>query len=296
MYEYIETMCPNTLMEVRTLRNSNRYNVFNYISESGEHISLTNDYDNDAINGVYHEIDGILSYNIDVASEISSKRLRIDAAAFFPEFTNNNMRGRAYEEKFRYIFPPGYVDRLKMSEGTEFYYLSNDERLADFQGDEVWLIGLYDFTLTTPSIPAGTYEVRMGYQPTDGRGAAQLYWDGIPCGIPLDLRLLADNPKVGYVTPGSDSNDPEGFENDKMMRNRGYMKGPSSFRSNGEWYADSKVNARRSRSVLRKILGIYSFDKAGTHEFKVKAARKGQFMLDYLEFVPVEYIEREGVD
>ena len=295
MYEYIETMCPNTLMQVSTLRTAGRTNLFNYIPETSSYVTLVDgNYDNDAVNGVYHEITDILTYNYDVASMISSKRIRIDAASMFPELTNNNWRGRAVESKLRYLIPPGYIERLQIGEGTDLHYLSNDSRLGDYQGDEFASVtGLYSFNLTTVPIPKGTYEVRMGYQPNANRGAAQLYWDGVPCGIPLDLSLEANNPAVGYIMPGTDPTDPYGYENDKMMRNRGYMKGPTSFRM-GSWYPAE--SARLSNNYLRRILGIFTFDEDATHEFRVVAARSGQFVLDFLEFVPTEVIESEGVD
>jgi uncharacterized surface protein with fasciclin (FAS1) repeats len=297
MYEYVETMCPNTLLEVRTLRATNEYNVFNMISETGFAVRLTDDFDNDAINGVYHEIDNILTYSADVDRMISSKRLRMDAASFFPELTNNNIRmGHAtpdYPSEL-WKFPQGYIDRVKTSSTTQFSYFNADDRFLDYQGDEVFLSGLYEFEITTPPVPAGTYEVRFGYQPTGNRGAAQLYWDGQPTGIPLDLRLLANNPKIGYVTPGIEPSDPEGFENDKMMRNRGYMKAPASFKViNTAWY--SGASGRMSPSALRRILGIYTFTEAKTHIFSVKAVRGGEFMFDYLEFVPIEVLEYEDI-
>ncbi|MFA9390806.1 MAG: fasciclin domain-containing protein [Prolixibacteraceae bacterium] len=295
MFEYIETMCPNTLIEVRTIRTSNEYNVFNMTSGSAG-IRLTANYDNDAINGVYHELDNILYYSRDVERMLTSKRLRMDAASFFPELMNNNMRiggSKIENPSIEWDFPDGYIKRVKTSETTVFGYISSDDRFLDYQGDEVFLTGMYDFTITTLPIPAGTYEIRFGWQPTGGRGAAQLYWDGKPCGIPLDLRIDALDPKIGYVRPGTDTADPEGFENDKMMRNRGYMKGPASFKViNEAWYVGT---GRMSERALRKILGIFTFDEAGTHEFSVKAARSGQFMFDYLEFVPVEVLETEDI-
>lgn len=297
MYEYIEPMCPNTLMEVRTLRTSNEYNVFNMIEETGEAIRLTDDFDNDAVNGVYHEIDNMLVYSRDVDRMISKKRLRMDAASFFPELTNNNIRvGHATPDypSEMWLIPQGFVDRIKTSETTEFWYYNSDDRFCDYQGDEVWLRGLYDFEITTPPVPAGTYEVRFGYQPTIFRGVAQLYWDGKPTGIPLDLRLYADNPKIGWILPGLDPNDPNGFENDKMMRNRGYMKAPASFRAiNDVWYTGDP--ARLDNAALRRILGIYTFTEARTHTFSVKAVMSGEFMFDYLEFVPVEVLEYEDI-
>lgn len=297
MFEYIETMCPNTLIEVRTLRTTNEYNIFNMIPETGEAIRLTDDFDNDAVNGVYHEIDNILAYTQEVDRLMSSKRLRMDAASFFPELTNNNMRvGHAtiqYPSEM-WLLPRGYVDRIKISETTMFWYYNADDRFCDYQGDEVWLQGLYDFEITTPPIPAGTYEVRFGYQPTIFRGVAQLYWDGKPTGIPLDLRLYANNPKIGHVIPGTDPDDPYGYENDKMMRNRGYMKAPASFRAiNPTWYTGNP--ARSDPAALRRILGIYTFTEVRTHTFSVKAVKSGEFMFDYLEFVPIEVLEYEDI-
>lgn len=298
MFEYLETLCPNTLLEVRTLRTTNEYNIFNMISASGKAIRLTDNFDNDAVNGVYHEIDNILVYNTDVERMISTKRLRMDVSSFFPEFVNNNIRignshvgGGLFSE--RWFIPNGFAERIKASSTTEVHYFNADDRFDDYQGDEMFLLGLYDFDITTITIPPGTYEVRFGYQPTGGRGVAQLYWDGVPTGIPLDLRLSASNPNIGYQTPGTDTRDPEGFENDKAMRNRGYMKGPASFQVIEEWWYQG--NGRMEDQVLRRILGIYTFDKYSTHTFSVKAVKSGEFMFDYLEFVPLEVLEYEDI-
>jgi len=299
MFEYLETLCPNTLMEVRTLRTTNEYNIFNMIPESGKAIRLTDNFDNDALNGVYHEIDNILVYNANVERMLSTKRMRMDVSSFFPEFVNNNIRignshigGGLYSE--HWIIQNGFVDRIKASATTSVRYFNADDRFDDYQGDELWLAGLYDFEITTITIPPGTYEVRFGYQPTALRGVAQLYWDGIPTGIPLDLRLSASNPNIGYQTPGTDARDPEGFENDKAMRNRGYMKGPASYTVVAEWWYQGP-SARMEDQVLRRILGIYTFDKYSTHTFSVKAVKSGEFMFDYLEFVPIEVLEYEDI-
>ncbi len=305
MYEYIETVCPGTLIEVKKERSSGESNLINKSSETGNVIRIVQtNKDNDAINGVYHEIDKILIYDKDVAGELSGKRLRMDAASFFPELTNNNMRYYNPAKCRSWVFPPGYIERLSCSESTRFCYLNAYGGYLDYQGDEIYLKGMYDFTMETPPIPAGTWEIRFSYQPTGGRGAAQLYWDGVPCGIPLDLRILANDPLIGYEEPGSNAEDFGydalgnkifGVENDKMMRNRGYMKGPNTYKDVlGVWYG--KRVARQSNQSLRRILGVYTFDKTTTHKFAVKAVREGQFMMDFLEFVPLEIIESEGID
>jgi uncharacterized surface protein with fasciclin (FAS1) repeats len=299
MFEYLETLCPNTLLEVRTLRTTNEYNIFNMIPETGQAIRLTENFDNDALNGVYHEIDGILVYNADVERMLTTKRIRMDVASFFPEFVNNNLRignsligGGLFSE--HWIIQNGFADRISASATTSVRYFNADDRFMDYQGDELWLGGLYDFEITTLPIPPGTYEVRFGYQPTPLRGVAQLYWDGVPTGIPLDLSILANDPDIGYEYPGTNARDPEGFENDKAMRNRGYMKGPASYTVIAEWWYTG-ASARMSEDVLRRILGIYTFDEWSTHTFSVKAVKSGEFMFDYLEFVPLEVLEYEDI-
>ncbi|MCU4163417.1 fasciclin domain-containing protein [Carboxylicivirga caseinilyticus] len=304
MYEYIETMCPNTLLEVRTDRTNvlDPYDIFNRVADGSE-VKLTDNYDNDALNGVYHEIDNILAYSVEVKQMLSTKRLRMDAASFFPEFANNNIRVGQARDDYPYEswrFPTGYIERVSVAPGTSFGYLTSDDRFLDYQGDEVFLGGeqgetMYDFEVTTLPIPAGTYEVRFGWQPTGNRGVVQLYWDGKPCGIPLDLTITATNPKIGYEKPGSNYSDPDGFENDKMMRNRGYMKGPGSFKLVRDAWGYGGPIARDSERALRRILGIYTFDKDTTHVLRAKAAKAGEFMFDYLEFVPVEVLESEDV-
>ena len=78
------------------------------------------------------------------------------------------------------------------------------------------------------------------------------------------------------------------------MRNRGYMKGPASYTVIAEWWYTG-ASARMSEDVLRRILGIYTFNEWSTHTFSVKAVKSGEFMFDYLEFVPLEVLEYEDI-
>jgi len=206
------------------------------------------------------------------------------------------MRVYNKDRSLSWVYPPGYLERLTMSATTYFSYDNAYGGWLDYQGDEFFLKGLFDFEIVTPAIPAGTYEVRFCYQPTDWRGAAQLYWDHVPCGIPLDLKIQASDPLVGFVKPGSDPTDPNGFENDKMMRNRGYMKGPCTYWDPKPLGFYGNLVARNSPNSLRRILGTYTFKKAGTHIFTVEAVRAGQFQLDFLEFVPVEIVDHEDIE
>lgn len=303
MYEFIETMCPNTLIEVTKERTSNRTNLLNIHVSSEDNLSkvvqITGYNDKTAINGVYHEVDDMLVYNSDVANMMATKRLRFEAASFFPELTNNNLRGRGLTSpNLQFKLPRGYIERITCSEQTTVNYLTPYARYQNYQGDEVFLNSsagkLYDFSIVTPPVPAGTYEVRFGYLTNGKRGVAQLYFDGVPAGVPLNMNSDATVSGIGYVEPGKDPDDPFGFQNDKMMRNRGYMKGPACFKVPQTGWSSGE-NARMSSRLLRKILGTYTFKKAGNHVLMVKGLSGGEFMMDYLEFVPTSVLETEDI-
>ncbi len=311
LQEYIETMCPNTLIEVYKERSSARSNLFNFVDKDEDRVVKLVDTNKDITtgNGVYHEIDKMLVYDKKMDDYISTKRLRFDAAAFFPELTNNNMRGSQFaalskgdyskiDQSVHWQLPPNYIDRITASEQTVVGYLSGYPLFADYMGDEIFLAAspgkLYDFSIVTPPIPAGTYEIRFGYQINGKRGVAQIYIDDIPSGVPLNLNNWATNPSIGFVIPGTELDDPNGFENDKMMRNRGYMKAPEQFKSVVKtWY--NNPDARHADNCLRRILGVYNFAEAGNHIMKVKGLSAGEFMFDYLEFVPISVIETEDI-
>ncbi|NLO69403.1 MAG: fasciclin domain-containing protein [Porphyromonadaceae bacterium] len=304
MYEYLEPMCPNTLIEIKKERLSGETNLINFLREKGSVIRITANRDNPAGNGVYHEIDGLLVYSQDVEAEHSTKRLRFDSASFFPELINNNMRGRGVTSpgpgpNLQFKLPRNYIDRLYTSEQTVVSYLTADARYQNYQGDEIFLGAtsgnLYDFSIVTPPIPAGTYEVRFGYLTNGKRGVAQLYFDNIPAGVPLNLNNYATDVAIGYETPGTVQADLEGFENDKMMRNRGYMKGPAAMVSMNCAWSCGQPNSRYSPAALRRILGTYVFEKAENHLFTVKGLSGGEFMFDYLEFVPTNVLESEDI-
>ena len=287
--EYVETMCPNTLMGV-TYKSSRAYNLIN----NSDLTFVAGKTDIGAVNGVYHEIDGVLTYNREWVSHLTTNPIRIDVAAFYPEMTNNGFR---YTKKGLYI-PKGFIEGLTFEETAKMKFIGPSNSYIDLLGDELWAApGAYDVTLVTPPVPEGMYEVRMGYQANGKRGIVQLYWDKKPCGIPLNMNIKGDHSSIGFESPDPSSEDPYGYENDKMMRNRGYMKCPASIYYSGEqgWYGSAGIG-RNKVSALRRILGIFRFDTDSKHIFRMKSVSEGEFMLDYIEFVPVECLETEGID
>ena len=300
MYEYLEPMCPNSLIEIKKERLTGFTNLINKSNETGNtiHIITRND-DKDCYNGFYYGIDKIMTFDLNTIKELSNKRLRFDISGLFPELTNNGIRGTGLTKpELQYKIPTGYLNRLKTNEQMVAYFMTPYNMFLDYEGDEFMIAtqsgNNYEFSITTPPIPAGLYEVRFGYLANGKRGVAEFYVDDIPVKEPVNLNTDGTNPEIGYVLPGSDINDPLGYENDKTMRNHGYMKAPACFKVpvTGWSYGE---NARYSNAALRKILGTFTFKTAGSHNLSVKGLSYGEFMYDYIEFVPVSALETEDI-
>lgn len=322
-FEYIEPMLPNTLIEVKTEGSGSyattgipsRNTLFNYSTQRNNNITgsdihciqiVKSNSDKQGLNGIYHEIDGMLFYDKVENEELSSKRLRFDVSSFFPELSNNNMRGKAMSSVNGgslkctwFLLPKGYVDRITCSEQTQVGYLSPNTGYLDYQGDEFYLKvrkgsgSLYKFSIVTPPVPKGTYEIRFGFRSNGNRGVAQLKFDGVPCGVPLNLMVNpGSDPMIGWVLPGSDKSDIYGYANDKAIHNKGYMKGPASFTYGNH----NGTLGRMDPTSVRKILGIYQFNTASTHVLSVDGLSSGEFMFDFLEFTPTSAIETEDIN
>jgi hypothetical protein len=100
-------------------------------------------------------------------------------------------------------------------------------------------------------------------------------------GIPLDLRMR-NTVVTGWVADGSLTSD-EIEENDKAMRNNGYMKGPKYF------YDDASHSGRDRSNCLRRIIYTGQLEAGKTYYMRFKSVLKttgAEFFFDYLELVP----------
>ena len=268
------------------------------VTNPGILISASNgEYDNNAQNGFYYPINKILLYDDETRNNLGSERIRIDMTTMLPEMASNNIRGNEYTR-----FPNGFFDNI-MSESsdTRILYLMDawspgGGSWNDYQGDEVMFTGLYDFVLRIPPVPKdGTYELRMGVSMNSMRGMVQMYFGDdplrlSPVGLPYDQRQSVDNnPEIPWVADVDD--DAVNAENDKNLRNQGYLKGPQYFTmTNGK--ADTPVRSRGGvYAAIRRIITVENLRADKTYYFRFKSALKqtdAQFFLDYFEFVPTQ--------
>lgn len=254
-------------------------------------------YDNNSVNGFYFPIDGILVNDEANRDAMGKERMRIDFSTVFHEYISNSIRfGKGYS-----IHPIGYFENIcNESSDTKICYLfagtsQRGGNWNDYQGDETLVLGLYDFTIKLPPVPkSGTYEVRLGQAFNSERGMCQLYFGESPyhlqpAGLPLDQRQSTkDNPSIPWVEDSEDD-DEINAENDKNMRNQGYMKGPQYITiTNGA--GDTPVRTvGGSYSALRRIVGIYDLKANTQYYLRFKSALKkldSQCFLDYIEYVP----------
>lgn len=254
----------------------------------------------EALNGSIHLIDHFLVYDEDVMTGyVLNEIIRIDFSSIPPEYTNNNIRwsdGKGIQfagsGDYEFYIPDGYSDRIKYnSDEARLYYLSPHNSWTNYMGDECMCLGACDVSYRLPHVPAGTYEIRVGYQGMTNRGIDQFYFDNEITGIPVDMRLIATaNKNIGWVKDSA--TDDNGVNNDKQMKNRGYLKGST------QYYAYGHI-ARDEDSRLVLVLTTKYLD-GGDHWFRAKNVNDNddgldQFMHDYIEIVPVGWMRREDI-
>ena len=248
------------------------------------------DNDNNALNGYYHTINKLLVNDEGTRDELYKRRIRMDIAATLPELATNNYRGN-----YKIAFDPGYLSRMiRQSSSTKMGHThAQGSGWLAMWGDEFRVFGLYDFIYKLPPVPKdGTYEIRLGLSHGPIRGMAQIYFGDdpdrlAPVGLPYDMRQIpgSNTPNIPWVKDGDDQT--VNRENDKNLRNQGYMKAPMFFTySTGR--ADQPLREfGGSWCAIRKIV-CTEYMKAGkTYYLRFKSALKkldAELELDYFEY------------
>ena len=246
------------------------------------------------MNGTIHAIDKILIYNEDVmGGRVLNDIIRVDFSAICSELTNNDIRWNYFTHSSdgEVYIPHTYCKNMKVyTDETRHYYLSPHTSWANYQGDEMMTLGSFDFAYKLPPVPAGTYEIRMGYSANSNRHIVQFYIDNEVAGIPVDLRILGSHPTINWVADAQTEDN--GIQNDKEMKNRGYLKGPITFRNTSETGLARDYDGDLRKVIITKYLG------EGEHWLRFKNVNENddgnaQFMHDYLEIVPMTFLRDE---
>ncbi len=247
---------------------------------------------NNAKNGYYYPIDGMLILDKTAQDALGGERIRFDITTILPELLNNGCRSQSYQ----YFDSNSYFDNITgCSDDTKLLYLTTASQGAygwcDLEGDEFMVLGIYDFVLKLPPVPKeGLYEIRMGCSLNSLRGMCQIYFGEdpkslLPVGLPFDMRMSTTDDNVGWFNDGN-LDEASIQEKDKNMRNQGYMKGPKIFCiSNG----DAATTARDYSGHVRLIVTTVTLKPEKTYYMRFKSCLEdnaSQFFSDYFEFCP----------
>jgi len=298
--DYYETMCPHTLLQCSAPNEGlfiNRKGVGDMYTFRGVKVYAPSEtsVDQSAVNGVYHYIDDILTYNVQTRDEVFNQRFRFDATTLSPDFMSSGARGRAGTNTCT-GFKAGSVKDWKFTDESLVSVRNRHLNFWSYEGDEVVVLHQFDFAFKLPPVPEGTYEIRLGYCAMPGRGIIQTFFDNQPCGIPIDLRIGATNPNIGWVVDGKD---PEANRAvDKALRNRGYMKSSDAIRAYG---GGTTYWVFRAQSTLfRRILTTRYLSATDDHYLRFKQVLEkdnAEFAFDYIELCPKSvYASEAGED
>ena len=278
----------------------------------------------DALNGHYFYVDDIVAFSEEVQERVHNDRIRMDFSAIFPEVMTNDMRLKGIptaddsnttpddsstpKNGRNFYFPEGYLDGVTF---TNCYCVMRRPHINfwSWQGDEWNLFGDYDFTFRIPPVPkSGEYQLRLGFCALETRGVMQVYFDGVPQGIPLDMtkfldselyigdRFKTDESLADYKKKTTEDK----AEEQKALKNLGaYRDGRSQYHFNT---SGTKYFFLGNPRTYRRILCQTYIDATKDHYIRFRVASDGkqgnnnEFMLDFFEIVPrsVYSVDGEG--
>ena len=250
------------------------------------------DFVQNALNGVVQPIDKILIYNEDeMVGNILNERMRFDFFSMLPELSSNNVRYYYLQNEganLQTIIPDGYCRNIK-SNTNKFQIYAFTGYYPCLNIDNITPVGTFDLSFRLPPVPSRTYEIRFSCSFRGGywkyEPIVQIYIDGKICGLPIDFRMSAGDSRIGWI-PDEATND-NGIENDKQMRNRGWMKAPDSY------YNGAGMPMRNFDHTLRRIIDKRHLGD-GEHWIRFRniseVANTEFFNFDYIELVPLNII------
>lgn len=317
--DWYETMLPHTMMKferltVRKFAGSStvgqryinrRFDDDYQILGTQVQRAIEKEYTQDALNGRYFYIDDIVAFSETTRDIVHNCRIRMDFSTIFPELMTNDIRQNGnpkyqdpdFDETAKYgrnfYFPNGYLKNV--TSAGYFVYRRPHDYYDCYEGDEMNLFGNYDITFKIPPVPyEGEWQVRMGYAQEPTRGIAQVYFDGKPQGIPLDMTIALNDASIlgsSWVSDYSSMTTTQLSEDQKTLKNKGYYRGAAGgYRYNGAGGTTTTVFATQTQT-FRIVLCTVHMDPNQDHFLRIrsvssKMGNDNEFMLDYLELVP----------
>jgi hypothetical protein len=194
-------------------------------------------------------------------------------------------------------FKAGYAKNFIFTNNTHIHVRPRTLSFWSYQGDEVTILGIFDFKVKIPPVPAGTYEVRL-FTCVDfsNRGIIQVYIDDVPQGIPFDMRP-SGTVLFGYKSDTQLADEDAIASFDKSIHNLGWMKGPKSYYSaTSESGGTQGTCFRDAPNTIRKVLGTFVSDGKTDHYLRFQQkieSTKNAMNFDFLEICPSSVYNNE---
>ncbi len=329
--DWYETMMPQSIMKLSFPNGSeqglyvNRRGVQARADERGVKVRgsmitppVKMEVDNVAVNGIYHYIDAIIHYGKETQKTVLDERLRIDASTLSPDFMNAGARGHrtrssngggmygvwdnnaSIENKQTCLgFKAGFVKNFEYDNATHLHVRPRTLSFWSYQGDEVTVKGIFDFTVKLPPLPKGNYEIRL-FTCVDfqSRGIVQAYFDGVPCGIPFDMRPGGGSAMIGWKSDASLGDDEAIDAEDKAFHNRGWMKGPDSYYNSSSEAGGTKAGSsfRDLANTIRKVIWTFYHDGKSDHYLRFQQkmdSENNEMNFDFIELCPSSVYDNE---
>ena len=316
--DWYETMLPRTMIKVEKLTVwkyanasgdqrleiylNRRYDDYNSIHGAMVSKTVETEYEQEGLNGRYFYINDYIAFSEQTRDIVHNCRIRMDFSTIFPELMTNDIRQNGnpdfndpeFDETAKYgrnyYFPNGYLKDVTTS-GGYFIYRRPRSWYTCYEGDEMNMFGDYDITFKLPPVPfESDYQIRLGFCCTDTRGIGQVYFDGIPQGIPLDMTKALNDPTIAGSSFRTDyttgMTEEEKQEERKALKNKGYYRGPrGGYHLSGTSHAVFANDAGSYRIVLCTV----HIDPDKDHYLRCRNVSDNgstEFMLDFLEIVP----------
>lgn len=263
--------CIANMDDVRGDRYINRRVDAEYRDVFGAHIINA---DATANNGLYFYVDGILAFDKTTRDIVDNCRIRMDMSDVLPELASNNIRWNGYPyipvEGINYYLPDGYLKNCSLKgEPATLVYRYPRAYSWNAHGDEMRLLGVFDFTMQLPPFPfEGEWQIRLGYSADSysNRATVDVYFD---------------DTKVQEALDGS------------LNSGEGYMPGPYSIlcKNSSDGYGTPFSDIKQN---IRKILCTVDIDKSALNKpHTLRLVNVGKLLatiknwsLDYIELVP----------
>ena len=271
----------------------------------------------DGLNGHYFYVDDLVVFSEEVRDIVQNMRIRMDFSTVFPELMTNDMRLKGNyraddgnnapaddspepKNGKNYYFPLGYLDGVDFNINCTFVYRRPHWEFWSWQGDEWNLFGDYDFTFRIPPVPySGEWQLRLGFAPLETRGVMQVYFDGVPQGIPLDMtQILTSEMYLGdrftedpQLSDYKQTSKEDLAEEQKLLKNLNAYRGPRSCYNIGNNGTQKNYSWGISH-MMRRVLCQTYIDATKDHYLRFRVASDGkqgndnEFMLDFFEMVP----------